>query len=177
MLDSSKLEGSGDTIIFEATGSVQDVDEEISIIKDYSGSFGEYSSETLDRYNHKVDVDTPYETIDEYHNLVVKLHTSIKTTSNIKLDVYEENDDTPVVYSNTSTTLDDGTKILTFTVPHSNYEPKTVLDKFVVRLQGIYNLFDLNEHITVIVDGDGTQRGTKIRYLIKWWASWGSERL
>lgn len=149
----------GDTIIFEVTGSVQNVDEEISILGTYKGSFGEYTSETLDKHNRKIDNNSPYKTVDQYHRLVVKLHTTIKTTSNIKLDVYEENDDNPITYSNTSTTLDDGSKELTFIVPHENYDPRTVLDKFIVRLQGTYNLFDLNEHISVLVDGEDSYVG------------------
>lgn len=155
----------GDAVIFEITGSVSNVDEEISIDGDYTGGFGEYLSEKFDANGHRIPIDIPYVITDQDSKLVVQLVTTLKTTSNLELDVYIEGVDTPLTYSVVSTeTFEDGNKLVTFDdIPHSDFTIDDVLEKFVVRLQGTHNLFDLNEHVSVLVDGDESYVG-KVRY-------------
>lgn len=148
-----------DVIIFEVAGNVSNIDEEISVIGDYSGSFGQYSSETVNGYNHKIDVNTPYVIKDQSAKLIVKLHTTIKNTSNIKLNVYKEGDSTPISLTGSVTVLDDNSKIITYELLHSLYDKGDVLERFVVVLEGNYNLFDLHEHVHVLVDGEESYVG------------------
>ena len=151
----------GDAVIFEVTGSVSNVDEEISIDGDYSGSFGKYTSTTFDAHGHKVAIDIPYTITDQTNKLVVSVLTTLKTTANLKLDVYVRGSNNPVTYNVASTTvLEDGSKLVTFAnVLHSSFAVGVVLEKFIVRLQGTHNLFDLNEHVSVLVDGDESYVG------------------
>ena len=100
-----------------------------------------------------------YRINDVYHKLVVKLKTNLKNTNNLRLDVYRENNATPRTYTPSSSTLDDGSKLVTFTVPHSDYSVGTILEKFIVRLQGNANLYDLNEPVTILVDGEESYTG------------------
>lgn len=73
--------------------------------------------------------------------------------------MYVEDNSTPTTYNGSTTTLSDGSKLVTFTVPHSRYQIGTVLEKFIVRLQGTTNLYALHEHITVLVDGEESYVG------------------
>ena len=100
-----------------------------------------------------------YKINDKYHKLVITLKPSVKYPSTLRLDVYRENIDAPRTYIPTVTTLDDGSKLATFTVPHSDFRVGTVLSNFIVRLQGDLNLYDLNESITVLVDGEESYVG------------------
>lgn len=155
----------GDLVKFEVTGSVGAVDEEISVIGDYSGSFGKYSSATYDEYNRRVNVNTPYVTQEDY-KLFVQMTTTIKNINHIDMDVYEKDNSTPVNIGYETDgdydvkTLDDGSKLLTFIIDHSDhFSPGTILDKFVINVAGTNNLWDLNEHISVVVDGDESYVG------------------
>ena len=74
--------------------------------------------------------------------------------------MYVNDTSTLRTYSPSSTSnLDDGSKLVVFTVPHSNFSVGTVLSNFIVRLQGNSNLYDLNEPITILVDGEESYVG------------------
>lgn len=150
-----------DTVIFEVAGNVSNVDEEIDISDDYSGGFGEYSSTEYDANGHRIAIDIPYVITDTSAKLVVELVTTLKTTSSLKLDVYVEGSGTPITYNVRSTeTFEDGNKLVTFNdVLHSRFADGAILKRFVVRLEGIHDLFDLNEHVSVLVDGDESYVG------------------
>lgn len=87
-----------------------------------------------------------YTVSDLYHKLVVKLTTNIKSKSNIKLNSYV-NDTLMNVYNPSI----DG-DILTFEVPNKDYQIGDNV-KFQIALTGTNNLSDLNEGITILLDG------------------------
>ncbi|MBQ2654080.1 MAG: hypothetical protein IJF83_11030 [Methanobrevibacter sp.] len=93
---------------------------------------------------------------DIYHKIVIKLATNISITSpqTIGLDVYKKNNSNEDVLVGTfpATSTEEG---YMFTVPFSDnrFSVGDNLSKFMVKLTGIYNLYDLNEGISIIVDG------------------------
>lgn len=93
---------------------------------------------------------------DKYHKLVINLATDINITSpqTISLDVYKKNNlnEDTLVGTFTPTSTSDGYK---FNVPFSDsrFTIGDNLSKFVVKLGGTYNLYDLHEGVAIVVDG------------------------
>lgn len=93
---------------------------------------------------------------DKYHKIVINLNTDISITSpqTIALDVYKKNnlDEDTLVGTFTPTATSDGYK---FNVPFSDnrFTIGDNLSKFIVKLGGTYNLYDLHEGISIVVDG------------------------
>lgn len=96
---------------------------------------------------------------DIYHKIVIKLATDINITSpqTIGLDVYKKNNSNQDVLVGTFTPTNTDYGYI-FNVPFSDnrFSIGDNLSKFVVKLTGTYNLYDLHEGISIIVDGTET---------------------
>ena len=74
--------------------------------------------------------------------------------------MYRENIGTPITYRQPLiSNLDDDYKLVTFTVPYSDFNIGTRLETFIMRLQGTTNLYALDEGVTVLVDGEESYVG------------------
>ena len=91
---------------------------------------------------------------DKYHKLTIKLKTKLQNYLNIYLDAYVKGRNNPYSLVPTVSDNDDGTKTLTFELQNKNYNIGTEFVSFKAVLRGTHNLIDLNEGISILIDGN-----------------------
>ena len=92
---------------------------------------------------------------DKYHKLNVKLKTKLTDTSNIYLRVYRQGINTPTtIVPKTITQNDDGTKTILFEVRFKQFQIGDTITKCNILYAGTHDLHELNENISIIVDGN-----------------------
>lgn len=100
-----------------------------------------------------------YIVTDHFHKIIVQLRTKLKNNSqgqlNLKLNAYKKNNNTPKSYNPTKIeNNDDGSRTLTYEIKYSDFPIDTELTHFTVSLNDTRNLADLNEGVTILVDGN-----------------------
>ena len=96
-----------------------------------------------------------YTVKDRFHKIVINLTTKIEKTSNFKLDVYKKNSNVVNhTYTPKVTKKDDGSKLLTFAVLNRHFSVGDILERFVVRFDGVHSLYELHEGVSILIDGE-----------------------
>lgn len=101
-----------------------------------------------------------YTVTDKYHRLIIRLKTNISvapvlTFKHIEnINVTNINTAMYTTYSATGT-LEDG--IITYKISMFPFEAGDILKDFKFELQGANNLYDLNEGITILIDGEESE--------------------
>lgn len=90
------------------------------------------------------------EVTNQHQEVIINLQSSLTNKTDLVLKVYKNNSNSnPTLF--TPTLNEDGT--LMFRVPFSSFEVNDVLTKFLMTLSGTTNLYDLNEGVTILLDG------------------------
>lgn len=95
---------------------------------------------------------------DQYHKLTITLNTNLTTkTRDIILHVYKNNQNTPqTINPKTRTPNPDGTSTHIFEIPFKNYNIGDTITKIMAVMPDNRPITDLNEGITILVDGKET---------------------
>ena len=92
---------------------------------------------------------------DKYHKLIINLTTKLQNYSNIYINAYATGVNSP--YSLVPKTIadnEDGTHTLSFELRNKDYEVGTEFTSFKAVLGGTHNLVELNEGVSILVDGN-----------------------
>ena len=92
----------------------------------------------------------------QYEKIVTKLNTELKNAEDLRLKIYDSNNNllstiTPSISDNT-----DGTKTATFEIKHKSFDIGDELAKFLVVLDSTQKLYELNEKVSILIDGNET---------------------
>ena len=91
--------------------------------------------------------------VDKYHRIRITLVTKLKNKNSLYLSVYKDNNRDDVWVHDYVPTINGD--ICTFTIPFSDswFNEGDVITKVLAGITGSYNLYELNEGVSVIVDG------------------------
>ena len=93
---------------------------------------------------------------DKYHKFVITLVTRLNSSSanNISLKVYRKDNPSATTFTPTITENEDGSRTLTFEIRFFQFNVGDEITSIQAVLSGSHSLFELNEGISILVDGN-----------------------